>query len=77
MTNNNNNNIGNTDEHQTLTDNSLSYQLVVNLETESDQDGNLQSSVAARHCVRNFILMSVLFSANHGCVVGTLSTVLD
>jgi hypothetical protein len=74
-----NNNMGNNnEEHQASTDNALSYQRVVNLETESDHDvlsdlslGNLQSSVAARHCVRNFILMSALFSANHGCVVGT------
>jgi hypothetical protein len=30
------------------------------------------NQIAARGTLRNFILMSVLFSANHGCVVGTL-----
>lgn len=37
---------------------------------EVDQTTIPENTSLARSCVRNFTLMSFLFSANHGCVVG-------
>lgn len=38
------------------------------------EEGSIRTGdpLAARRTLWNFILMSVLFSANHGCVVGTI-----
>ena len=43
----------------------------LNLTTSSTSPSSPISAAAARACIRNFTLMSFLFSANHGCVVGT------
>lgn len=50
-----------------------SYQRL-NISSDDDDDDNhhhrAPNSVAAKSVVRNFKLMSILFSLNHGCVVG-------
>uniref|UniRef100_A0A7S4AER2 Nodulin-like domain-containing protein n=1 Tax=Pseudo-nitzschia australis TaxID=44445 RepID=A0A7S4AER2_9STRA len=44
----------------------------VNVDSESD-DGPSSSLRRPKHPLRNFLIMSVLFSANHGCVVSCMA----